>query len=182
MFGLPIDHAHARRSAGALVVQDAVNDAVRPQGQSTSRLRGRKRGIQTGEVGPRNTSAMTGAAVMTGSAAVVGLREHGAPSDRHHALARPTAGNGIFDQLFRTIQRHRLEEFPVGELRQSLSLPTDTHKHLDIVVPGRDVGIADRPVDADAFAGVRLEVQIAPAIDLAPPHDRAPADLAAADP
>src|SRR5262245_57577524 len=51
-----------------------------------------------------------------------------------------------------------------------------------MVIPRRDVGIADRPVDADALALVRREVEVRVAIALPPPRDRPPADMIAADP
>src|SRR5258705_157709 len=92
------------------------------------------------------------------------------------------AHNGRADRvphhLFDAVQRHRLEELPVGKLRQPFGLAGDPDELLDVVVPGRDVRVPNRPIDGDALTGVRLEVEIAPAIDLPAPHDRAPANLA----
>jgi hypothetical protein len=68
------------------------------------------------------------------------------------------------------------------QLRQSFGLAGDPDELLDVVVPRRDIGVADRPVDADPFARIGLEIEIAPAVDLPAPHDRAPAHLPAANP
>src|SRR5438093_10405693 len=51
-----------------------------------------------------------------------------------------------------------------------------------MVVPRRDVGVADRPVHPEPVARVGAEVEVAPAVHLAAPHDGAAADLAAPDP
>src|SRR5471032_1273616 len=53
---------------------------------------------------------------------------------------------------------------------------------LDVIVPGSEVGVADRPVDGDSFLCVGLEVEVAPAITLTTPHQRASADVVAAIP
>src|SRR5581483_12492441 len=51
-----------------------------------------------------------------------------------------------------------------------------TDELLDAVVPRRDVGIAKRPIDPVSIALVRFEIQIAPAIAVTSPQQRAPAD------
>ncbi len=55
-------------------------------------------------------------------------------------------------------------------------------ERLDVIVPGSEVGVAQGPVDADALPEVRLEVEIAPAVALAAPKQRASADVVAAEP
>jgi len=119
---------------------------------------------------------------VTGGAAVVRLGQHGAAADCDHPFARPRAPDRFTNRLLDAVQRHRLEEFAVGELRQPLRLAADADEGLDVVVPRGDVRVANRPVDADAFARVRLEVEVAPTIDLAAPHDRAPPTWRAANP
>jgi hypothetical protein len=86
------------------------------------------------------------------------------------------------DQLLAAIERHRRLKLAVGQLRQVLPRALDAGVALDVVVPGGDVGIADRPVDGDTFLRVCLEVEIAPAVTLPPPHQRAATDLIAAIP
>ena len=179
---LPVDHAHARRAAAPLVVGDAVNDAVRPQREPAGRLRRRQRRVDAGEVRACDAATVARPAVVARRPAVMRLGEHRTAADRDHPFAGPGAPDGIAHRLLDTVQRHRLEEFPVGKLRQPFRLAADADERFDVVVPGRDVGVANRPVDADAFARVGLEVEVAPAIDLPAPHNRAPPDLAAADP
>src|SRR5882762_4714638 len=53
---------------------------------------------------------------------------------------------------------------------------------LDVIVPGSEIGVADRPVDGDPFLCVSREVEITPAITLTTPHQRASADVVAAVP
>ncbi len=51
-----------------------------------------------------------------------------------------------------------------------------------MVVPGREIGVANGPIDRNSVAQVRFEIEIAPAVTLASPHDRASTDLAPANP
>jgi hypothetical protein len=67
-------------------------------------------------------------------------------------------------------------------LRQTVAGAADARETLHIIVPGRDVGIADGPVHGNAFFGVGLEIEIAPAVALATPHQRTAADVKAAIP
>ena len=52
----------------------------------------------------------------------------------------------------------------------------------DVVVPRCELGVADRPIDRNALAGVGLEIEIAPAVALPPPQQRATAHVIAAIP
>jgi hypothetical protein len=74
------------------------------------------------------------------------------------------------------------QELPVGQLGQAGVLAAHADERLDVVVPRLDVLVADRPVDADAFSGVGLEVQVAPPEAVARPEQRAAAHLVAAIP
>ncbi len=67
-------------------------------------------------------------------------------------------------------------------MRQSFLLAAHADEALDVIVPRRDVGVADRPVDGDAVAQVGLEIEIAPAVHLASPDDRLAAHLPRAEP
>ena len=80
------------------------------------------------------------------------------------------------------VHLHRRQELAVGQLRQAVAAAADAGKALDVVVPRRDVRVADRPVDGDAVARVGLEVEVAPAVRLPPPEQRAAADVIAAHP
>src|ERR1700733_11435258 len=51
-----------------------------------------------------------------------------------------------------------------------------------MVIPGREVVVADRPVNSDAVTRICLKIHLAPAVTLATPCDGATANLVAADP
>src|SRR6185295_20212770 len=55
------------------------------------------------------------------------------------------------DQIFRAVERHRRLKLPVGQLRQSFGRSGDANEALDVVVPGREVRVADRPVDRNSL-------------------------------
>src|SRR5207253_1129871 len=86
------------------------------------------------------------------------------------------------DQLFAAVELHRREELSVRKLRHSLMRSIDARVLLDVVVPRRNVGVADRPIDRNSFLRVRLEIEIAVAVALPPPHQRASTDVIAAVP
>ena len=67
-------------------------------------------------------------------------------------------------------------------MRQTLGLAGNAGELLDVGVPGRDVLVADRPVDAVPVLAVGLEVEVAPAIALAAPQDGTPAQDVATHP
>ena len=53
---------------------------------------------------------------------------------------------------------------------------------LDIVVPGCEILVADRPINGNAFAPVGLEIEIAPTVAVPAPEEGAAADLVASVP
>src|SRR5215472_18108309 len=114
---------------------------------------------------------------MAGGAPEVRLGEDRRAPDGKHALASPALMHRVAHAQLRTVELHRREEFPVRKLCQALGLAAHADELLDVAVPGCDVRIADRPVDRDAFARVGLEVEVAPAVDLPPPHERAATDV-----
>src|SRR3990172_1700549 len=129
-----------------------------------------------------DASALTGPAVVAGRAAVVAPGENGGPADREDALARPAPEQRLSHHPFRAAQLHGRQELAVRQLRQPFGLPAHADEALHVVVPRRDVRVANGPIDANLLPGVGLEVQAAPTVNLATPHDRTPASLAAADP
>src|SRR4029077_20526706 len=108
--------------------------------------------------------------------------ESRAAADGEPPLATETPGHRRLHVRLGTVQLHRRQELTVRKLRQTLRLAADADELLDVRVPRGNVRGADPPVHADALLRVRLEVQVAPAVDLASPHDRAPAHVTAADP
>src|SRR5205814_10532910 len=67
-------------------------------------------------------------------------------------------------------------------MRETFFSSLNADELLDVTPPWRQILVAERPIDADSFPRVRLDVEIAPSIDAAPPHDRPSADLSATDP
>src|SRR4051812_36921681 len=119
---------------------------------------------------------------MTRLAAMVLLGEVRHPANREDAIASKFVGKPLAHVLLDAIQCHGRQKLAVRELRQSLGLTTHADEPLDEIVPGRDVGVSDGPVDGDAVARIGFEIEIAPPIDLASPDDRLAADLTGAKP
>ena len=67
-------------------------------------------------------------------------------------------------------------------MRQIFFAAADTSEALGIIIPRRDVGVTDRPVDRHAILGVGLKIEIAQPIGLPPPEQRSPANVIAAHP
>src|SRR5215217_4814759 len=79
-------------------------------------------------------------------------------------------------------QRHRREELPVRKLCETFDRAADTDETFHPIVVGCDLGIAYGPVFAVAVPAGGLEVVVAEPVALARPAERAPTDLAAANP
>ncbi len=86
------------------------------------------------------------------------------------------------DHLLGAVERHRRLELSVRQLRQMLDRSGNARVAFDLVVPRREVCVANRPVDRDAVLRVRLEIEIAQAIALTSPRERPSADVIAAIP
>src|SRR5216684_970154 len=177
-----VEEEHAGRAAALLVVHHAVHDAVRSQREPPRRAGRRERDADAVEVRMRDAAALAGPAVMTRRAAAMRCGEDGDPADRDDPLAPEPLGDAVPDILLGAVQGHGRQELAVRELRQAERFARDPDELLHVVVPRRDVGVADRPVDAEAVPRIRLEVQVAPAVHLPAPHDGLTAHLAAADP
>src|SRR5207302_9346679 len=179
--GLRIDHANTAYTAGFWIEDEAVDDAVRPNREAPGLLRGGKRGTETAEIRTRDAAAVANAAVVAGSAPFVNAREHGRAADGHDAIVE-MFGERIAKILLDASHFHRRQKFSVGQLRQAFGLAADPSELFHVVVPGRDVRIADRPIDCDPILQIRFKIEITPAIALPAPGDRFSANLAAANP
>src|SRR5262245_2203323 len=109
-------------------------------------------------------------------------REVRVAADDQPAMAAELLGQSFGHERFTAVERHARLELAVGELRQLLYGPRDAGVALDVIIPGRDVPVANWPIDGDAILHVALEILLAPAIALASPHERTTADLIAAVP
>src|SRR5262249_43566974 len=121
-------------------------------------------------------------AVMTGHAPVVLAREDGGATDRQAPLVAEILLHYIFHVQFGAIHFHRWKEFAVGELGETFGLTCDADELFNVVVPRLNVAVADGPIDRDAVAGIGFKIEIAPAITLPAPHNRAAAYLAPTNP
>src|SRR3954464_982365 len=110
------------------------------------------------------------------------LAENSEPHVGHDALAIELRQQDFASFLLRGIHRPRLQEFTIRQLRESFVPSLDPDELLDVAPPRRHVFVANRPVDRDAFACVRLVIEIAPAENAATPHDRLSANLPASYP
>ena len=124
---------------------------------------------------------MANTAVVAGRASLVDAREHGRSADGHHTIVK-IFGEGVAEILFNAGHLHRRKKFSVGKLGQALGLAADAGELFHVVVPGRDVRVADRPIRGDSIFQIRFKVEIAPTIALASPGDGFSAHLAAANP
>ena len=120
--------------------------------------------------------------MVAGRTAIVSLgQDRGAP-DGHETFAGKIFGDRILDHHFRAVQFHRRQKMAVRQLRKSLALAGDADEIFDIVVPGSNVLIADRPIHAEALALIGFKIKIAPAVGLPSPDNRTAAHLASANP
>jgi hypothetical protein len=99
------------------------------------------------------------------------FREDGGSADRHETLAGEIFRDSVLRHQLRTIQFHRRQEMPVGQLRQALVFPGNADEILYVVVPGSDVLITNRPVHSDTLTQVGLKVEITPAVGLTSPNN-----------
>ena len=106
---------------------------------------------------------------------VVGTGQNRCAPDCEQAIIKSLLDFGL-EMLFHTIQGHGRQEFSIGQVPQSLGLATDTDEGFDVIVPGLDIAVADRPVHTMSIAGVGLKIQIAPAIDMPHPGYRTAAE------
>src|SRR5439155_23156685 len=115
---------------------EAVDDAVRANGEAPGFLRGGKRGTETAEIGTGDAAAMANAAIVTRSAPFVNAREHGRAADGHHTIVE-VFGERVAKILLDTGHFHRREKFSVGQLRQAFGLAADAGELFHGAVPGR---------------------------------------------
>ncbi len=156
---------------------------MRPQRHVAGLLRCRQRARVAAEVGAERTTANALIAALTHAALRAVRQRRGHVRD---APDREAASELLFHRLLEmqldAIELHRRLKLAVGELRQAFRLAAHADERLHVVVPGRDIRVADRPIDAMPVLRIRREIDVAPPIALARPHERAPADVIAAHP
>src|SRR5215510_6320939 len=119
---------------------------------------------------------------MARQTSIVVAREDRRAADGHHPFAIERLENFRTNVAFDDGQLHRRQKLAVRQLRETFACARDADELLDVGVPRRDVGVANRPVVAVTVLRVRLKIQVAPTIDLPAPRDRPTTDLASAEP
>ena len=122
------------------------------------------------EVGAVRAAKPARVSVLALGATVVWLREIRRATGNDAPVRSEDFVRFVGNHLLAAVQLHRRKKLAVGKLRHSLVRAVNAGVSFDVVVPRRDVGVANRPVYCDALPGVRLEVEIAMAIALATPH------------
>ena len=171
--GRRVDRAHAGGALAAGVVDHVGHDLERLERQTSRGGGGRQRGRLRAEIGAVRAAEPAGVAILASPAAGQRPRQVGDAAGNDPAAAAELFRQAPGDQIFRAVERHRRLKLPVGKLRQSFGRSGDAHEALDVVVPGREVRVPDRPVDRDPLFRVRLEIQIAQPVTLPPPGERA---------
>ena len=115
---------------------------------------------------------MAGSAVMAGCAPIVVLRQYGNPAHGNWDLWLFLAHPFHHGFLQRKIV-HGRQKLAVGQLLPALRLSADTDELLYVAVPGRDICVRHRPVNAIAVRGIGAEILFAPSIDLPAPQQGA---------
>ena len=133
------------------------------------------------EIGVRDATAFTGAAVMARAAAVDGLCEICGAGERDGATE--FCFNAFAENYFLARERHGRLELAVGQVLEAFGHAGDADVFFDDVVVRSDVGVADGPVFAVAVVRGGFEILIAEAeADAAPDVGAAAGHAEAAHP
>src|ERR1700687_2411966 len=182
LLGVRVDHSHTGRAAFGWIIDHAMHDAERSQSQAPRFARGGERRVDAAEIRERDASARTVSAEVTLLAPTVVLCKHGQARVGDYALATEFREQNVPRLLFGRIQWPRCLELPVGHLWKIFPTPLNSDELLDVAPPRSEILVANRPVYAIALLRIGLEVEIAPAVDAPPPHDRAASNLPSAYP
>jgi len=121
------------------------------------------------------------AAVVAGGAAFVDAGQNSGTANGQDAVVKVLCDGGA-EILLDASEFHGREKFSVRELRQTFGLAADAGEFFNVVVPGSDVRITNRPVGGDSLFQIGFEIEIAPAVTLAAPGEGFSANLAATNP
>ena len=185
LFRHGVDHAHAAGAAGGGIVQNRLDDRVRPKREPAGGGGGRQ-GRRVGtEVGAEWATAVAEIARLTLAAVLREVLGLGRGEMSATALNHVAAGKGGHDFALRVfldvVHLPRGEKFAVGQSLEAVVVAADAGEPLDVGIPRREFVVSDRPL-AEAVAGRALEIKAAPALRLAGPDEGFAADLIAANP
>ena len=166
-----VDDAHAGHLVRPLVVEDFGDRRVRPQLEVAGVAR---REDQRGRRMERRADVASAPAAAASHAALAVLVQHavggdaGAPGNQLAAHLRDRA----LQQHFAFVQLQRPLIEAVRQMRNAFLRAADAEQRVDLVVIRRDVGIADRPVFAEAVLRLPLEIHLGEPQRHAAPHVR----------
>ena len=163
-----------------------MDDGIGNDGQVAGALGGRQRARQAGVIAADRAAAFAKRAGLASAATKLlvmrfGLAEIGG-APRNDLAARKRLLDCRLEHQLAIVEPESRQKFAIGQLRQALFRACDTDELLDVAIPRREIVIADRPVAAVAILGVGFEILRRKPVGLAPPHDRAPAQMIAANP
>ena len=169
-----------------MVVVETFNNGVGDDGQVAGFLRRRQRGAQRRKIRAVPAAAFANAAQLTRPAAERdvlrgGFREVRATSDRHAARGMVFFGP-LLERDFQAVERHRRQKQAIGQMLEAFVRAGDSREFFDAVIPRRDIGVANRPVDAVAVLLVGVEIHVAHPVGLSTPVERAATQVIAANP
>ena len=120
-------------------------------------------------------------AVLAGPAVTHLFGVVGRTSHDHYPVVKVLLNAGCY-MFLKAIHFHGWKEFTIGQLRQTIPVPINAGKLLNIAIPGSQVLIPDRPVYNMTIPGIGFKIQLTPPVTLTAPHQRTAADVIAADP
>src|SRR6185437_10716932 len=94
--------------------------------------------------------------IMASRASTVRCGENRRTPDGQKTFSPEMFRNRMPDDYFRAIQLHGGKESAVGQVRKAQCFTTDADEVLYVVIPRREVGITDRPVNRDSFPKIGL--------------------------
>ena len=147
-----VDDAHAGHAILAFVVDQRMHHGIRLQREIARGRRGRQRHAVRGKIRAERTAARALIASLARSAAIVLAGQHRRGAADELALAAELRRHVAADVFLERIHLERRLQDLLRQLRKSGVLAARADETLDVFVPGRDVGVADGPVDAHALA------------------------------
>ena len=144
-----IDQSDAHRLIAFVVEYHRVDDGMRPESHISGQFRRLESRRLAAEIGSERTSSHAMVPVETGRASERELLRGGSGqvrrSARNHFAAGPFSLDRLFQIQFRRRQRHRRLENAVRQDVETFHRPADACEFLDMVIPGSEFGVADRP-------------------------------------
>ena len=144
-----------RRDLAVFADDEFAGHCAGDQREASGLLRGRNHDLARTEVRSRDASPSALRAVVAGGTSIVGLGQDRQP--RRHAKNVQMVAR-LLDDGLSAARLGRRQEDSVGRAGNVLFRSEDSDVGLDLVVVGRDVVVADRPIVAHAVVGANFEI------------------------